>query len=106
MSKRPVVNGTRPATGHIVGSLMALIRLYQLTLSSVMGRPCRHLPTCSDYAMEAIDRHGAWRGFWLGLSRTLRCHPWGSQGFDPVPNELPDHGWRFWRYGRWRGGRP
>lgn len=83
-------------------ALLGLIRLYQLTLSSVMGRTCRHLPTCSEYASDAIRVHGAWRGLWLGLSRVSRCHPWGSEGFDPVPAELPDHGWRFWRYGRWR----
>ncbi len=82
--------------------LLGLIRFYQLTLSSVMGRTCRHLPTCSEYASDAIRMHGAWRGFWLGASRVLRCHPWGSEGFDPVPAELPDYGWRFWRYGRWR----
>lgn len=100
---RPPVNGKRPASRLVAGSLMALIRLYQLTFSSVMGRTCRHLPTCSDYAREAIGRHGPWRGFWLGLSRVLRCRPWGSEGFDPVPADVPDHGWRFWRYGRWRG---
>ncbi|MGE4244706.1 MAG: membrane protein insertion efficiency factor YidD [Parvibaculaceae bacterium] len=87
----------------LVGSLMlGLIRAYQLTLSALIGRRCRHLPTCSEYAMGAIRLHGAWRGFWLGLARVLRCHPWGSEGFDPVPETLPDHGWRFWRYGKWR----
>jgi putative membrane protein insertion efficiency factor len=81
--------------------MIGLIRFYQLTLSALAGRTCRHLPTCSDYAKEAVARHGAWRGGWLGLSRIWRCNPWGSEGFDPVPEQLPDHGWRFWRYGRW-----
>lgn len=81
--------------------MVAAIRAYQLTLSALIGRRCRHLPTCSDYAIEAIVRHGSWLGFWLAASRILRCHPWGTEGFDPVPAELPDHGWRFWKYGRW-----
>jgi len=89
-------------SGIVGGVLIAAIRAYQLTLSSIMGRSCRYLPTCSDYAGEAIRLHGPWRGFWLGLARVSRCHPWGGDGFDPVPGELPDEGWRFWRYGRWR----
>jgi len=79
--------------------LMKLIRLYQLTLSAFIGRSCRHLPTCSDYAMQAIARHGAWAGFWLGFFRVLRCHPWGTHGLDPVPEKnVPRHDPRFWRY--------
>lgn len=84
--------------------MIGLIRTYQLTLSSLLGRSCRHLPTCSEYTKEAIERFGAWRGFWLGLSRIVRCSPLGTDGYDPVPENLPDHGWRFWRYGRWRAG--
>jgi hypothetical protein len=68
--------------------LIALIRFYQLTLSSIMGRHCRFLPTCSDYAREAIDRHGAWRGGKLAVRRVCRCHPWGGEGFDPVPEKV------------------
>ena len=82
--------------------LLGLVRGYQLTFSTFFGRTCRHLPSCSSYTQQAILRYGAWRGFWLGLARTLRCHPWGSEGYDPVPEELPDHGWRFWRYGVWK----
>ena len=67
------------------------IRAYQLSLSFFLGRHCRHLPTCSDYAMEAIGRHGAWAGFWLGLFRVARCHPYGTHGFDPPPEEAPRH---------------
>ncbi|MGI9464385.1 MAG: membrane protein insertion efficiency factor YidD [Aestuariivirgaceae bacterium] len=88
--------------GPVAALMIALIRVYQLTISALLGRTCRHLPTCSDYTSEAIRRHGAWRGFWLGLSRILRCSPIGTHGFDPVPEHLPDHGWRFWLYGRWR----
>lgn len=81
--------------------MIMMVKVYQVTLSSVMGRGCRHLPTCSSYTIEAIARHGAWRGFWLGVSRIVRCNPWGSSGFDPVPDVLTPQGWKFWRYGRW-----
>jgi putative membrane protein insertion efficiency factor len=66
--------------------LLRLIRLYQLTLSPWLGRQCRYEPTCSVYAAEAIERFGARRGLWLAGKRLSRCHPWGSSGYDPVPN--------------------
>lgn len=66
-------------------ALLALIRLYQLTLSPWLGSPCRYEPTCSRYAAEAIERHGAVRGVWLAAKRLGRCHPWGGSGYDPVP---------------------
>lgn len=65
--------------------LKVLIRLYQLTLSPVFGGACRFEPSCSAYAMEAIERHGAWRGLKLALTRLSRCHPFASAGYDPVP---------------------
>ena len=65
--------------------LKGLVRLYQLTLSPIFGGSCRFEPTCSTYAIEAIDRHGAWRGAGLAARRLLRCHPFGTAGFDPVP---------------------
>jgi uncharacterized protein len=65
--------------------LLALIRLYQLCLSPFVGSQCRFYPTCSVYAAEAIDTHGALRGGWLALRRLLRCHPFHPGGFDPVP---------------------
>jgi uncharacterized protein len=65
--------------------LLLLIRTYQLTLSSIMGRQCRFLPTCSDYARQAIEIHGVWAGGLLAGKRICRCHPWGGHGFDPVP---------------------
>ncbi|MCC2113513.1 MAG: membrane protein insertion efficiency factor YidD [Hyphomicrobiales bacterium] len=87
------------------GAAHFLIRFYQLTLSAFVGRRCRHLPTCSDYTDTAIGRFGLWAGGWVGLARILRCHPWGSSGFDPVPDRLPDGGrwYQPWRYGDWRG---
>jgi len=66
-------------------ALLGLIRLYQLTLSPWLGNPCRYEPTCSHYAAEAIQRHGAVRGVWLAAKRLGRCHPWGGSGYDPVP---------------------
>ncbi len=65
--------------------LQDLIRLYQLLISPLLGPRCRFQPTCSQYAAEAIARHGCLRGGWLALRRLLRCHPWGGQGYDPVP---------------------
>lgn len=62
-----------------------LIRLYQLTLSPYMGRQCRYTPTCSNYALEALRKHGLLRGGWLAFKRILRCAPWGGSGYDPVP---------------------
>ena len=92
----------RQAMTPVAYGLLGLIRVYQLTVSLVLGRRCRYLPTCSDYASEAIRLHGAWAGFWLGLSRVTRCHPWGGDGFDPVPAEFPRADWRAWRHVMWR----
>lgn len=66
-------------------ALLLLIRAYQLALSPLLGHHCRFLPTCSRYAHEAIERHGAFRGSWLGLRRLLKCHPLHAGGLDPVP---------------------
>ena len=80
------------------------IRIYQLTFSAFLGRHCRYLPTCSQYADEAIARHGVWPGAWMALARIMRCNPLGSSGFDPVPGRLPENGRWYapWRYGVWR----
>lgn len=64
------------------------IRLYQLTLSAWLGRQCRFGPSCSEYAMEAVERHGALAGGWLAIKRVCRCHPWGGSGYDPVPDSV------------------
>ena len=63
------------------------IRLYQWTLSALIGRHCRFQPTCSRYSAEAIVRYGAFRGGWMAIRRIGRCHPWGGAGWDPVPKE-------------------
>ncbi|HTV98101.1 MAG TPA: membrane protein insertion efficiency factor YidD [Steroidobacteraceae bacterium] len=65
--------------------LMMLIRVYQWTLSPMLGPRCRFHPSCSSYAHTAIERHGALRGSWLGARRLLRCHPFSAGGYDPVP---------------------
>jgi uncharacterized protein len=65
------------------------IRCYQLLISPLLLPSCRYLPTCSDYAVEAIGRHGALIGLGLALRRLARCHPWGGSGYDPVPERAP-----------------
>lgn len=68
-----------------VTMLRGLIRAYQWIISPWLGANCRFEPSCSHYAETAIARFGVWRGSWLALRRVLRCHPWGGQGYDPVP---------------------
>lgn len=81
-----------------------LIRAYQVTLSGLIGRHCRHMPSCSEYMDEAMRRHGFWAGGWMGFSRICRCQPFGTQGLDFVPLALPRSAawYRPWRYGLWR----
>ena len=83
----------------------ALVKLYRYTLSPLIGFHCRYLPTCSDYADQALERHGLWAGGWMTLARLLRCHPWGNSGLDFVPRGAAGRArWYLpWRYGRWRG---
>lgn len=61
------------------------IRFYQLCISPMFPATCRYTPTCSQYAVEAILKHGPLRGTWLAIRRICRCHPWGGSGYDPVP---------------------
>ena len=68
--------------------MIRTIRFYQRAISPLMGPSCRFTPTCSEFAVGAIDRYGTLSGGWLAFRRILRCHPFGGQGFDPVP-ELP-----------------
>jgi putative membrane protein insertion efficiency factor len=67
------------------------VRAYRLVLSPWVGHGCRYQPTCSAYAMDALERHGALKGGWLALRRIGRCHPWGSSGYDPVPGADLEH---------------
>jgi len=68
----------------------APIHLYRWTLAPLIGPCCRYLPSCSEYALEALARHGVVIGSWLALRRVLRCHPWGGFGYDPVPARRGD----------------
>ena len=65
--------------------LIVPIRVWQLTFSRILPPTCRFTPSCSVYAVEALQRHGPVKGLWLGIRRIGRCHPWGSSGYDPVP---------------------
>lgn len=73
----------------IARALIKLVKAYRLLLSPALGSSCRFEPTCSRYAIEALERHGAARGSYLALARIGRCHPWCEGGLDPVPTERP-----------------
>ena len=81
------IHGMRPYLSPLALILRGVIRIYQWFISPLLGAPCRHLPTCSHYAIEAIETHGALAGSWLTLKRVLRCNPWGTSGYDPVPQK-------------------
>ncbi len=68
--------------------LLIMLRAYRLVLRPVMGPACRFTPSCSEFASEAIARHGAVRGTWLATRRVARCHPWSAVGYDPVPERV------------------
>ena len=70
----------------LVWLLLVLIGLYRRWISPIFGPRCRFIPSCSEYGLEAIRRHGAWRGSWLTLKRLSRCHPFTPCGCDPVPD--------------------
>jgi len=82
-----------------------LVQVYRHTLSPLIGYECRHLPTCSHYADEALERFGLWAGAWMTLARLLRCQPFGTSGLDFVPQAAPANArWYLpWRYAKWRG---
>jgi putative membrane protein insertion efficiency factor len=65
--------------------LVIPIKLYQILISPILGPNCRYHPTCSQYSIEAINRHGPFKGTWLAIKRISSCHPWGGSGHDPVP---------------------
>lgn len=62
-----------------------LIKIYQWTLSPLLGSKCRYTPTCSNYGLQAFRKYGPFKGFWLTLKRVVSCNPWGGHGYDPVP---------------------
>lgn len=69
--------------------LLVLIRGYQILISPLLPPSCRYLPSCSEYARQAVRRHGPLMGAWLAVRRLARCHPWGGFGYDPVPDAAP-----------------
>ena len=70
--------------------LIGLVRLYRVAISPWLGMNCRFQPSCSEYAIEALQIHGVFRGSWLAAKRIGRCHPWGGSGYDPVPDDKHD----------------
>ncbi len=68
--------------------LIGFLRAYRLLISPLYGQVCRYHPSCSAYALEAVQRHGALKGSWLGGRRVARCHPWAAGGYDPVPTRF------------------
>lgn len=70
---------------------ISLIRFYQIVISPIFGPNCRHYPTCSNYAIEAFSTHGIFKGLWLSVKRVVKCNPWGTSGFDPIPPKRIKH---------------
>ncbi|MBY0448992.1 MAG: membrane protein insertion efficiency factor YidD [Hyphomonadaceae bacterium] len=86
--------------------LLGLIAAYRWSFSAFVGRSCRYLPTCSEYAQGAIGAFGPWAGGWMTLARLSRCQPLGGSGWDPVPAQARRAPWWApWRLGDWRRGR-
>lgn len=78
--------GSAARSGALLGAaLILLVRAYRYAVSPLLGPTCRFHPSCSEYAIEALQRYGAWRGGWLAMRRLLRCHPWHPGGYDPLP---------------------
>jgi len=70
--------------------LIISVKIYQLFISPIIGQNCRYLPTCSEYTVECLKQFGVVKGLSLSFKRISKCHPWGSHGYDPVPNKLED----------------
>ena len=77
-----ILSGLR---GGIVWVLSLPIHFYRKAISPVLPKSCRYTPTCSQYALEALKKHGPLKGLWLTVKRVCKCHPWGGSGYDPVP---------------------
>ncbi|MEQ8908198.1 MAG: membrane protein insertion efficiency factor YidD [Vicingaceae bacterium] len=70
--------------------LVFFVRVYQVTISPLLGANCRYMPSCSEYSVEALKVHGPVKGLWLAIKRISSCHPWGGHGYDPVPKKEKD----------------
>jgi hypothetical protein len=85
---------TRTPGGLLARPLLGLVWIYRRAVSPFLGVNCRFVPSCSDYAAQALKEYGAFAGGWLALKRVCRCHPWGGSGYDPLPERCahrPDH---------------
>jgi putative membrane protein insertion efficiency factor len=80
------------AAAHMKKALQLPVRFYRSVISPLKPPTCRFYPTCSAYALEALETHGAWKGSWLSVKRICRCHPFHPGGFDPVPPKRPETG--------------
>ncbi|HRD76947.1 MAG TPA: membrane protein insertion efficiency factor YidD [Hyphomicrobiaceae bacterium] len=98
----PPAGSASPGRRLAAGIAKLPIHVYRYTLKPLIGYECRHLPSCSAYGLDAIERNGAWRGLWLTVSRIWRCSPWGTSGHDEAPDIRAErHLLAPWRYGRW-----
>lgn len=83
--------------------LLGFYYVYKILLSPLIGRQCRYLPTCSDYAKDCVIKHGAWFGAFMGFARVCRCHPKGGSGFDPAPDVIDRSKWLTpWECAVWK----
>jgi putative membrane protein insertion efficiency factor len=78
------MGGEAPFSSLPAWLLVHFVLLYRVTLGHFMGGHCRFHPTCSQYAIDAIEKYGPWRGGWKAIRRIARCHPWGGKGYDPA----------------------
>lgn len=84
-SERPLVSLPCFMLKKVLNALFIFpVRVYQYAISPLIPGACRFTPTCSEYAAEAINKHGPFKGIWMGIKRISRCHPWGGKGYDPV----------------------
>lgn len=87
---KQLLKSTIEFTGRVTGMfIIYFVKFYQMAISPYLGSSCRHSPTCSHYMIDAIREWGTARGLWLGVKRILKCHPWGTSGYDPVPSKKP-----------------
>ncbi len=87
MATVPDQNSIKPEFTLAAHIIALPVRVYRFGISPVIPSRCRHLPTCSEYALEALKIHGPLDGLWLSIKRIGRCHPWGTHGYDPVPDK-------------------
>lgn len=85
MCSKPIPTTKNPIKRILIFPFVVLIRFYQIVISPVLPASCRYSPTCSHYTLEALKKHGLFKGGYLGLKRILSCNPWGGSGYDPVP---------------------